>query len=85
MTNLIRKDFSSYGKYRYYKKIRKDGFDEYKIVPYTRGVPDLKPQRVKRDLLRMVLRKKLMKIRFLPIFKERLDWTGWYFYKKLYE
>lgn len=31
-----KKDFSRYHNYRYYKKIRKDGFGSYKIVPYNR-------------------------------------------------
>jgi hypothetical protein len=37
LKNQIETDLSNYGKYRYYKRIRKDGFNKYKIVPYTRG------------------------------------------------
>jgi len=37
LNNQAQKSFSSFNRYRYYKKIRKDGFDGYKIVPYTRG------------------------------------------------
>ncbi len=36
MQNSIKKDLSGYGQYRYFKKIRKDGFGGLKIVPYTR-------------------------------------------------
>ena len=36
MLNQNGTDLSQYGKYRYFKRIRKDGFGAYKIVPYTR-------------------------------------------------
>ena len=37
MYNQIKKDLSGYRKYRYFKKIRKDGFGTYRTVSYTRA------------------------------------------------
>ncbi len=36
LTKQQKKSLFGYGKYRYYKKIRKDGFKQYQTVPYTR-------------------------------------------------
>jgi len=36
LTNLSEKLFKGFNRYRSYKKIRKDGFGEFQIVPYTR-------------------------------------------------
>jgi hypothetical protein len=36
LQNSTQKEMSGYGQYRYFKKIRKDGFGAFRIVPYTR-------------------------------------------------
>lgn len=33
---MINKTLSSHPKYRFYKKIRKDGLNQFRVVPYTR-------------------------------------------------
>lgn len=33
---MTKKGMSQYSQYRYFKKIRKDGFGAFKIIPYTR-------------------------------------------------
>lgn len=36
LQNIPEKDMSQYGRYRYHKKIRSNGFGKFQIVPYTR-------------------------------------------------
>lgn len=36
LNNKPKNNLSNYNQYRYYKKIRKDGFNRYQIVPYSR-------------------------------------------------